>query len=163
MERHLNSTMLDRTTTNPGETHELGHKLGAQMQVGDLLLLTGELGSGKTTLTQGIAWGLGVEEYAHSPTFVLVNEYQGRVRLYHMDLYRLEHGQEVHELGIHEMLTEGAGVVEWAEKALEELPSEHLSISITETEPGSRLFHLTSRGERHAALLQSLDSTTAVG
>ena len=148
---------LELTTGSAEETQELGRQLGAQAQQGDLVLLSGELGSGKTTLTQGIAWGLGVHEYAHSPTFVLMNEYQGRVRLYHVDLYRLEDPAEVHELGIPEVLADGVCVVEWAEKAMEALPAEHLLIELVEAGPEERWLRLRPQGDRYMQLLSALE------
>ncbi len=145
-------------TESPEETQELGKRLGAVLEAGDLLLLQGTLGAGKTTLTQGIAWGAGVTGYAHSPTFVLVHEYEGRVRLYHLDLYRLEGGDlEVHDLGIEEMLTDGACVVEWAEKAPAVFPEEHLYGLIEfGNSPDQRLLTLTARGDRYERLLARL-------
>ena len=143
------------TTLSPQETQELGRRLGAQAQQGDLLLLTGALGTGKTTFTQGVAWGLDVQEYAHSPTFVLVHEHQGRLPLFHLDLYRLDDPREVEELGLDEYLAEGVCVVEWAEKALELFPPEHLLIELTEVDPSQRRLRLTPRGERYVQLLEA--------
>ena len=143
------------TTQSPQETQELGRRLGAQAQQGDLLLLSGALGTGKTTLTQGIAWGLDVHEYAHSPTFVLVHEHHGRLPLFHLDLYRLDDPREVEELGLDEYLAEGVCVVEWAEKALELFPAEHLLIELTEVDPSRRRLRLMPRGERHERLLEA--------
>ena len=99
------SSALAFDTHGPEETQELGRRLGAAAEVGDLILLEGGLGAGKTTLAQGLAWGAGVTGYAHSPTFVMVHEYAGRITLYHVDLYRLSEGDiEAHDLGIDEML-----------------------------------------------------------
>lgn len=151
------TTDFEVTTQSPQETQELGRRLGAQAQLGDLLLLTGALGTGKTTLTQGVAWGLDVNEYAHSPTFVLVHEYQGRLPLFHLDLYRLDDPREVEELGLDEYLSEGVCVVEWAEKALELFPAEHLLIELTEVDASRRRLRLTPRGERHGRLLEAAD------
>ena len=151
------------TTSSAQETQELGLRLGALTQRGDLLLLAGDLGTGKTTLAQGIAWGLDVQEYAHSPTFVLVHEYQGRLPLFHVDLYRLDDPLEVQDLAIDEYLTEGVCVVEWAEKALDQLPEEHLLIALTETGPDERRLSLSARGERHSRLLKTVLSKAASG
>ena len=156
------SNVLEVVTHSAEETQALGRHLGAQTELGDLLLLSGELGSGKTTLAQGIAWGLGVREYAHSPTFVLVNEYQGRLTLYHVDLYRLDGLDEIQELGVEEMLTAGVCVVEWAQKAMSIWPQEHLLIELTESGPEERHLRLTPRGARPAHLVTQVRSFAAV-
>ena len=104
---------------NAGETVELGRLLGSVLEPGDVLALTGDLGAGKTTLTQGIARGLGVDPnyYITSPTFTIINEYPARLTLYHLDLYRLETGLDTDELGLEEYLeSDGAAVIEWAER-----------------------------------------------
>jgi tRNA threonylcarbamoyladenosine biosynthesis protein TsaE len=107
------------------ETHSandaltLGEKIGRHLKAGDILFLFGDLGAGKTTLTQGIARGLGVakEEYVRSPTFTLVNQYKGNVPVFHIDLYRIASSQELEELGLEEVFSgEGISIVEWAEK-----------------------------------------------
>ena len=101
------------------DTMALGEKIGRQLKAGDVLLLFGELGAGKTTLTQGIARGLGVakEEYVRSPTFTLVNQYRGRFPVFHIDLYRIGSAHELEDLGMEEVLAgDGVAIVEWAEK-----------------------------------------------
>ena len=86
---------LRLVTHSPEQTQLLGTQLGKLAMSGDVFLLSGDLGSGKTCLTQGIAWGLGVEEHAFSPTFILVREYNGRLPLFHVDLYRLDRIEEI--------------------------------------------------------------------
>ena len=101
------------------DTLDLGKKIGRHLEAGDTLLLFGDLGAGKTTLTQGIARGLGVpgEEYVRSPSFTLVNEYQGTFPVFHVDLYRIDSSRELENLGLDEIFTgQGVAVVEWAEK-----------------------------------------------
>jgi tRNA threonylcarbamoyladenosine biosynthesis protein TsaE len=107
------------------ETHSandaitLGEKIGKHLKAGDIVFLFGDLGAGKTTLTQGIARGLGVakEEYVRSPTFTLVNQYKGKVPVFHIDLYRITSSHELEDLGLEEVFTsEGISIVEWAEK-----------------------------------------------
>ena len=96
----------------------MGRALGSRAEPGHVYLLFGELGAGKTCLTQGILWGLGGDEFARSPTFVLVAEYAGRIPLYHVDLYRLDPGPDVADLGLDEYLFgDGACAVEWADRA----------------------------------------------
>lgn len=146
-------TLLSRS---PAETQEIGKRLGKLAQRGDVFLLTGKLGAGKTCLTQGIAWGLGVQEYARSPTFVLVTEYQGRLPLYHIDLYRPESVEEILDLGLDDYLYgEGVCVVEWADKALDALSREHLLISISNSSEEKRTLVLEPQGERYERLLET--------
>lgn len=114
------------TTTNAGkvfvtksaeETVELGKKIGAFLLPNEVVALTGTLGAGKTTLIQGIAQGIGVKDYVTSPTFIIINEYQGRIPFFHVDLYRMNSVEEIEDLGIEEYFNrEGACVIEWAEK-----------------------------------------------
>lgn len=155
-------TALEVTTRAPEETQALGRRLGALLRPGDVVLLHGTLGAGKTTLTQGIAWGAGVTGYAHSPTFVLVHEYAGRLPIYHVDLYRTDGVLEVHELAIQEMLESGACVVEWAEKAAAVFPPEHLEVHLDYGDaPDDRRIRLAGHGERHEWLVAQLRQTEA--
>jgi tRNA threonylcarbamoyladenosine biosynthesis protein TsaE len=99
------------------DTLKLGQKIGAFLKANDVIALTGQLGAGKTTLIQGIAAGLGVKDYVTSPTFIIINEYAGRLPLYHVDLYRLNEGLEIADLGIEEYFKRGGvTVIEWAER-----------------------------------------------
>ncbi|MBM3172584.1 MAG: tRNA (adenosine(37)-N6)-threonylcarbamoyltransferase complex ATPase subunit type 1 TsaE, partial [Chloroflexi bacterium] len=124
-------TVLKLTSHSPEETQRLGVELGKLSQVADVFLLMGNLGSGKTCLTQGIAWGLEVKEYAFSPSFVIVREYHGRLPLYHIDLYRLDHLEEIIDLGLDEYFYgDGVCVVEWADKGLAALPEENLLVML---------------------------------
>ena len=108
------------STHSHGESLALGEHLGQWLKAGDIVLLFGDLGSGKTTLTQGLCRGLGLprNEYVRSPSFTLINEYQGAIPIYHIDLYRLDTIQEIETLGLEEILFAGKSVsiVEWAEK-----------------------------------------------
>ncbi|MEX2430430.1 MAG: tRNA (adenosine(37)-N6)-threonylcarbamoyltransferase complex ATPase subunit type 1 TsaE [Dehalococcoidia bacterium] len=146
-------------TASAEETQALGRRLGEAVHVGDLILLHGDLGAGKTTLTQGLAWGAGVQDYAHSPTFVLVHEYAGRVPVYHMDLYRIEGGLEAQDLGIEEMLQDGVCVVEWPEKAEHVFPSGHLAVYIAFGEtPEQRRIVLETHGQHYDILIERLQA-----
>ncbi|MFQ5451153.1 MAG: tRNA (adenosine(37)-N6)-threonylcarbamoyltransferase complex ATPase subunit type 1 TsaE [Nitrospinaceae bacterium] len=110
---------MEIITRNREETLALGKNLGESLQPGDIVLLFGDLGAGKTTFTQGIAHGLGMPktEYVRSPTFTLVNEYQAKYPIYHIDLFRTESFAEIENLGLEEFLFgQGISVVEWAEK-----------------------------------------------
>lgn len=102
---------------SPDETMALGRRLGELLRPGDCLGLTGDLGSGKTTLTKGLVAGAGGDDDVRSPTFLLHQVHSGKVTLHHLDLYRLPSGTDLASLGLDEFLTEGAAVVEWCERA----------------------------------------------
>jgi tRNA threonylcarbamoyladenosine biosynthesis protein TsaE len=123
------------------ETRELGRRLAPLLQPGDVLALEGDLGAGKTTFTQGVAQGLGIETYIDSPTFTLIKEYHGRLPLYHMDVYRLEGSDE--DLGWDEYFYgDGVTLVEWASRIRPLLPEETVWFT----------FHVLSTGEREIRL-----------
>ncbi len=139
------------------ETHNIGIKLGELAQPGDIFLLSGNLGAGKTSLTQGIAWGVGSSEYALSPTFVLMRELKGRSPIYHIDLYRLDNIAEISDLGLDDYLYgQGICVIEWAEKGLSVLPAEHLLIKIEYLNDTERSFEFVPQGKRYERLLAQL-------
>lgn len=118
-------------TNTPEETQEVGYALGVQAKAGDIFLLTGPLGAGKTCLTQGIARGLGVEGYVRSPTFVLMTRHHGRLTLHHLDLYRITGAEAAWDLGLDEQLSsDGVCVVEWADRAEELFPDSSLWIDL---------------------------------
>ena len=151
---------MNLISESPEETQRFGEDLGRLAQPGDLFLLVGSLGTGKTCLTQGIAWGLGIEGYATSPSFVVINQYRGRLPLYHIDLYRLDRIEEVIELGLDDYLYgEGVSVVEWAEKALAVLPKEHLLIEMSFISDTSRNLDLKPSGHRYVAMASKLNIT----
>jgi tRNA threonylcarbamoyladenosine biosynthesis protein TsaE len=106
----------DRVTGSPAETEAFGEAFGKRLRPGDLVLLTGELGAGKTTFVRGVARGIGSSSPVASPTFQLVRMYAGRVQLAHIDLYRIENASELADLGLDELLDQGAAVVEWGER-----------------------------------------------
>jgi tRNA threonylcarbamoyladenosine biosynthesis protein TsaE len=148
---------LELITHRPEETQDFGRRLGKIAQSGDVILLVGKLGAGKTCLTQGIAWGLGIKEYAASPSFVLVRELYGRLPLYHVDFYRLENLEEIAELGLDEYFYgQGITVVEWAEKALALLPPENLLIEMEYISDNERRLHLKASGKRYREMLAEL-------
>ena len=106
---------------SPADTEALGEKLGRVVERGRVIALSGDLGAGKTQFVRGLARGLGITGRVHSPTFTLVNEYGGgRLKLFHLDLYRLETAEQIRSAGIEEFLTpEGVSVIEWAERLAE--------------------------------------------
>ena len=119
------------STGSPEQTREIGRAIGEKSVVGDILLLTGELGAGKTCFIQGLAEGLGVPGYVRSPTFVLTHQYSGRLTLFHLDLYRIDGPLEAWSLGLEEQLF-GGGVcaVEWADRAPELFPDSCLWVHL---------------------------------
>ncbi|MFC1962820.1 tRNA (adenosine(37)-N6)-threonylcarbamoyltransferase complex ATPase subunit type 1 TsaE [Chloroflexota bacterium] len=148
------ATMLSRS---PSQTQKLGESLGEAAQPGDIYLLVGDLGAGKTCLAQGIARGLGIREHVSSPSFVLMKEHQGRLPMYHIDLYRLERQAEMLDLGL-ESYFSGSGlcVVEWAEKLGRLTPEEYLLISISYQGDKERLITLKTKGKRYRDKLSHL-------
>jgi len=119
------------TTISPEETEAAGARLGATLKCGDVVALTGELGAGKTVFVQGLARALGVGTAATSPTFVLVNEYRGRVPVHHVDAYRTTSLAELMDLGIEEMMDgDGITVIEWAERVEPLLPARAVRVRI---------------------------------
>lgn len=152
--------IINTVSESPQETQQVGMQLGKLSQPGDVFLLVGGLGAGKTCLTQGIAWGLGIEGYAASPSFVLINQYRGRIPLYHIDLYRLDSIEEVNELGLDDYLYgNGVCVVEWAEKAWAVLPRENLTVEMSFFSDTSRSITLKPNGKRYIELISQLSVT----
>lgn len=151
------SNQLEIVSKNPEQTQQIGIRIGQLASPGDVFLLSGELGTGKTCLTQGIARGLGITDYALSPSFVLIREMYGRLPLYHIDLYRLEETAEIAELGLDDYLYgKGVSVIEWAERALDLLPGEHLRIVISYLGETERLLEFTPNGKRYLEVLDQL-------
>lgn len=139
------------------QTRRLGAHLGKLLRRGDIILLEGEFGTGKTTFTQGIARGLNIDDrYVNSPTFTLINEYRGgRLPLYHIDLYRLEGMEQVSTLGLEDYL-EGPGVVviEWPQGATPWLPDERLTLRLSHLSETKRTLRFYSAGARYADLME---------
>jgi tRNA threonylcarbamoyladenosine biosynthesis protein TsaE len=147
-------------TRGPEETADVGRRLGRLLRAGDVVLLMGTLGAGKTTLAQGIAAGMGIVDYVTSPTFTLVNQYRAQdsncAMLYHADLYRIGDSAEAYELLLDEFAEDGVTVVEWAERAPEALPSEHLLVTITVAADDSRSIAIAPVGSRYQQLARVL-------
>lgn len=117
-------------TDGPEDTRELAATLAAALADGDLLVLTGDLGAGKTCFTQGLGSGLGIDDRITSPTFTLANRYKGRLVLNHLDVYRLNSVAETLDLGLSELLEDGVTVIEWGDRIDEVLPLHHLTIRL---------------------------------
>lgn len=143
------------------ETIRLGARLGRLVSEGSLIALTGELGSGKTTLIKGIAEGLGVKDsrYVNSPSFVIVKEYEGKIPLYHFDVYRLDDPSSLDTVGYKEFFYgDGATVIEWADKIRGLLPDEYLDIELFVKGEEEREIKIRAYGNRYEELLKQLTS-----
>ena len=150
---------LQFISQSPEDTKNLGFVIGNYSNPGDVVLLSGDLGTGKTCLTQGIAEGMGVEGYVRSPTFVLVTIHQGSMPLYHMDLYRMDSSAEVLELGIDEYLYgDGLSAVEWADKAIEVFPEPYLLIQLSHIDETSRTIKITPVGSRYDNMINEIQN-----
>lgn len=136
-------------THSPMETRALGEQLAHQLKPGDVLLLLGDLGAGKSELTRGIAAGLQVQETVTSPSFTILNVYEtGRLPLYHFDWYRLQSAEELWELGMDEYLGgDGVAVVEWPGQCPEAIPETYLEIDIRPVDETTRDIILTPKGD----------------
>ena len=147
-------------SNSPAATSSLGKRMGESLKEGSVIALIGELGCGKTLLTRGICAGLGVPlRQVNSPTFVLVNEYHGRLPVFHMDVYRLGEIVEGFEIGILDYLARaesGVMVVEWAEKLLSLLPDDHLKVQFHILSMRKRQIVLSAPGGRFSSLLKEL-------
>lgn len=131
--------MITFKTNSADETIALGEKIGSLLQKGDIIAMQGTLAAGKTTITKGIAQALGVKDTITSPTFCLISEYEGKMPLYHMDVYRLDGAEDFANLGTEDMLYgEGVSIIEWSEKIMEELPKKTIILKIAPQEDGSR-------------------------
>lgn len=123
--------MIRALTKSVDDTRALAAEVAPLLRAGDLLVLAGDLGSGKTAFVQGLARGLGVSEPVTSPAFVLVRTYPGRLPLVHVDVYRLDHLQEVVDLGLPELVDEeGVAAIEWGDVVLPTLPADFLEIRL---------------------------------
>jgi len=135
-------------TRGAEETKEFGRWFGAWVEVGDVLALYGELGTGKTVLVKGLSEAVGVKENVESPTFTIVGEYKGRIPLYHMDLFRMSSVEEILRIGYEEYVYgDGVCVIEWAEKIEQLLPKRRLDI---------RLFHVAEDERRIEVIPRSM-------
>jgi tRNA threonylcarbamoyladenosine biosynthesis protein TsaE len=147
------------TTRSAAETRDVGRRLGAAAFPGTLLALHGALGAGKTELAKGVADGLGVRSVVNSPTFILMNEHLGRLRLFHVDAYRLTDPDEARAAGLlDERQADGVTVIEWAERLDGRLPGDRLELTLEAPHPGSdeRVLRWRVVGARHARLATAL-------
>ena len=156
MERTISASPVHGgvVTRGPEETRALGRAVGAAAFPGTVLALVGDLGAGKTQLAKGVAEGLGVRGIVNSPTFVLMNEHVGRLRLFHADAYRLGDPEEALAAGLlDDREVDGVSVIEWADRLEGWLPVERLDVTIrVGATPEERRIEWNAHGDRHAAL-----------
>lgn len=147
---------LDFISHSPEQTQRLGARLGELLSPGDVILLEGGLGAGKTVFAQGVAMGLGIEEPVTSPTFTLIHEYQGRVPLYHVDLYRIGGAVEAADLGLEDYLYgDGITLIEWPERAAGILPRAYIVVALRPVSETKRGIRMTGASEHYRALLST--------
>ncbi|MBW2630990.1 MAG: tRNA (adenosine(37)-N6)-threonylcarbamoyltransferase complex ATPase subunit type 1 TsaE [Deltaproteobacteria bacterium] len=141
-------TNFNLISKSSGDTLDIGRIIGENLTGGSVVALTGELGAGKTCLTQGIAKGLGIPEgyYVTSPTFTLINEYPGRISLYHIDVYRLSGSRDLEDMGYEEYFYgDGVVVIEWAEKVDDIIPAEALLIKLEHINGNKRKIRISCK------------------
>jgi tRNA threonylcarbamoyladenosine biosynthesis protein TsaE len=158
---------MEICSRSAAETLDLGARIATVLRCGDVVVLSGDLGAGKTVLAKGIARGLGVTEPVVSPTFTIVREYEGRVPVLHLDVYRLDHLQEVIDLGLDELLDGHAvAVVEWGEAVSALLPRDRLEVVLTvpppeEADDETRLIELHGSGPSWSARDRALTAVAS--
>jgi len=143
------------------QTQSWGRKLGRLLGGGEIIGLTGELGSGKTCFVRGLAQGVDVDKgaWVRSPSFTLINEYDGRVPLFHVDLYRISSMREMEELSLRELLySEGVSVIEWFERLPEDEVEEYLQINFDHEDGNKRQLTFTAHGRRYEEIVRKLES-----
>ncbi|MGL5714104.1 MAG: tRNA (adenosine(37)-N6)-threonylcarbamoyltransferase complex ATPase subunit type 1 TsaE [Paraclostridium sp.] len=141
---------------NEEKTREIGSRLGQLLTPKSVICLIGDLGAGKTTMTQSLAKSLGVDDYITSPTFTIVNEYEGRIHLYHFDVYRIGSSEEMYDIGFDEYIDgDGVCIIEWANLIEDILPEEYLYIEMNYKETGREMI-LTPKGEKYEEIVKEL-------
>jgi len=143
---------MEFIVNNVEQTTEIGIQIGKLANPGDIICLTGDLGTGKTHLSKGIANGLDITDHITSPTFTIVNEYEGRLKLYHFDVYRVNDPDEISAIGFDEYIfSDGVSIIEWANYIEELIPEEHISINITKIpeDINSRKIVIEGYGDRY--------------
>jgi tRNA threonylcarbamoyladenosine biosynthesis protein TsaE len=157
----MSETRLSLITRGPLATRELGQRIGQQLRAGSVIALIGELGCGKTCFTKGLCAGLGIpKKQVNSPTFAFVNEYQGRLLVLHLDLYRIDDASAGLDLGIMDYLAraeKGVAIIEWADKVLPLLPDDRMVVQFEVLSPRKRQLELTSCGKRFSKIIRELE------
>ena len=141
---------------NEEKTREIGSKLGELLTPKSVICLIGDLGAGKTTMTQSLARALGVDDYITSPTFTIVNEYEGKMPLYHFDVYRIGSSEEMYDIGFDEYIDgDGVCIIEWANLIEDILPDEYLDIQLSYKDMGREMI-LKPIGEKYKKIVEEL-------
>lgn len=150
--------MLEFFSRSPEQTRRIGVRLGGLLKAGDVICLEGNLGAGKTTITQGLAQGWGSLDAVSSPTFILVNMYRraDSGHLYHLDAYRLDSVPEAEQLDLDSMLADGALIIEWPERLGNLIPKEHLWIQLEHMAEEHRRMNFHAHGKRYDQLLDGI-------
>lgn len=147
--------MIKIITNSPEKTKEIAYNLGKILDAGSLVIMTGDLGAGKTTFTQGIALGLGISKNVTSPTFTIMKVYKNKIPLYHIDAYRLEGLSQ--DLGLEEMMEDdGVCVIEWPIFIDDRLPKEHLNIDLKLIDDQTREITISANGKKYENILEAL-------
>jgi tRNA threonylcarbamoyladenosine biosynthesis protein TsaE len=144
---------------SPGETKNIGSKLGALLKAGDVVLLNGELGAGKTTIAKAIAKGLGIktDHYVVSPSYAIINEYNAKIKIYHFDLYRIDHQDEFFELGADEYFQgDGVCLVEWGDKFTDAMPKERLEVLLEHVSATQRRITIKAFGKGYGEIAKGI-------
>ena len=154
---------LKYRSENLAATIQLGNTIGELLEPGQLILISGELGAGKTSLTQGIANGLKVEDEVTSPTYNLINEYEGELPLFHMDLYRLDDEKDLYDLGFEEYLEQdGIVVIEWPDLAYDLIPADFLFVKINILAEQTREILFEAEGNGGIKLIKRLEEHVGI-
>jgi len=158
----MSETRLSLITRGPTATRRLGQRIGQQLKAGSVIALIGELGCGKTCFTKGLCAGLGIPgKQVNSPTFAFVNEYQGRLLVLHLDLYRIDDVSAGLDVGIMDYLArteEGVAIIEWADRVLPLLPEDRLAVRFDVLSARKRQLELTARGKRFGRIIRELEA-----
>ncbi|TCO76432.1 tRNA (adenosine(37)-N6)-threonylcarbamoyltransferase complex ATPase subunit type 1 TsaE [Marinisporobacter balticus] len=148
---------MEMISNSERKTYDLGYKLGTLLKASDVVCLTGDLGAGKTAISKAIAKGLEVGECVTSPTFTIIHEYEGRVPLYHFDVYRIGEIEEMEDLGYEEYFYgEGVCLIEWASQIRELIPKAHLWIHIKKIDENTRKIEITGTNHHFEGIIEEL-------
>lgn len=159
----MDEKVITTISRSEEETFSFGKKIGELVEEGQLILLAGNLGAGKTVITKGICAGLDVLEDVTSPTFNLINEYEGDLIVYHMDLYRLEKEEELYDLAFEDYLeSEGVVIIEWPDLAYDLLPPDFIYIKINSISEEKREITLEAEGDKSTILLERLEENVDI-